>query len=388
MDEPRDRVRGSVLGLAYGEAFGCPVEGWRATDITTFFGEYRALPEAWPPQARGLPVEHRKRMRPMGLHSDDTQQALALLNICLSEEGWSERRWADWLIKGFEQRAWRGFSHNFVGAVHRLRRGDSPRAAGTQWPGIGPATRVGPLGALYADRPEAVCEVAYAASLVTHSDIRAAAVAHAVAYTTAALVRGQPVAEIREGLPVAVRAAEARWIERAEWDFDRTGAFQITEILAALFATPLGSPALVRASVTALAHGHLPPKWREPHANQGLALLGAVHGLAMALRDDAAPAETLVEVVAQGFDTDTVGALCGSLLGARFGTDWITIERLLDGGRITAYADALATREAAPEDQAAFMNIEAEWTRREGVFSEEMVAERRTGRPRPQVPLE
>lgn len=324
----------------------------------------------------------------MGLHSDDTQQALALLNICLADESWSERRWADWLIEGFEQRAWRGFSHNFVAAVHRLRTGSDPRCAGTEWPGIGPATRVGPLGALYADRPEELCEIAYAASLMTHSDIRAAAMAHAVAYTTAAFVRGVPVAEIREALPETVRAAEARWVDRAQWDFDRTGVFQIADTLAALFAAPLGSPALVRASVIALAHGHLPPKWREPHANQGLALLGAVHALAMALRDDAAPGETLIEVVAQGFDTDTVGAISGGLLGARFGTDWIAVERLLDAPRITAYADAVAAGANAPEDRAEFMAAEAEWTRRQGVFSEEMVAERRTGRPRPQVPLE
>jgi hypothetical protein len=72
--------------------------------------------------------------------------------------------------------------------------------------------------------------------------------------------------------------------------------------------------------------------------------------LAMALRPEIQPQAALGEIVQRGYDTDTVAAICGSLLGARFGCAWIPVERLLDCGRLTAYADALVMRSGLTKD--------------------------------------
>jgi len=46
---------------------------------------------------------------------------------------------------------------------------------------LGTAMRAGPLGALYADRPELLAHAVMPSSLITHSDIRPASLAYTVA---------------------------------------------------------------------------------------------------------------------------------------------------------------------------------------------------------------
>ncbi len=371
-----DRIRGSLLGLAWGDAFGCPMEGWRAGRIADFFGDCRGLIDAWPGAARGLPPRDRRRLRPIGLHSDDTQQAIALVGCCL--EGFSPERWGEWLVEGFAAGAWRGFGRNFVGAVHRLRKGGAPGAAGSPSAGMGAAMRIGPLGALLDG--ETLRETVFAASLMTHGDIRAAAIAFAVARTVRALIDGREPGVIRAALPELVAGAEEIWLAPREgWTHDISAGHQVSRGLAALLAGGIDDPAALRANIAKVARPHLADGFTQAHPNQGFALLGGAHGLLMALRDDAVPGETLAEIVRQGYDTDTVAAIAGAVLGARFGTDWIPTARLLDGPRLDAWADALISREA-PEDRAAFFAAEAAHTAAEKRFAAEWVPERRTGR--------
>lgn len=373
-----DRIRGSLLGLAWGDAFGCPMEGWRSGRIAEFFGDCSTLIDDWPTAARGLPLRERKRLRPIGLHSDDTQQALALVGCTL--HGFSAEAWAAWLVEGFAADAWRGFGRNFVAAVHRLRKGAAPGTAGSATAGMGAAMRIGPLGALL--EGEALRDAVFTSSLMTHGDIRAAAIAFAVARSVRALVDGAAPSDVRALLPAEVEAAEAVWLaEREGWTHDRSGGHQVSAGLKALFdaTADAHSPAAIRARISDIARPHLADGFTQAHPNQGFALLGGAHGLVMALRDAAEPRATLAEIVRQGYDTDTVAAIAGAVLGARFGTAWIPLDRLLDGPRLSRWADALLSGEA-PETRAGCLAAEAAHTAAERRFSAGWVPERRTGR--------
>jgi ADP-ribosylglycohydrolase len=50
----------------------------------------------------------------------------------------------------------------------------------------------------------------------------------------------------------------------------------------------------------------------------------------MALLPNIDPQQVLSEICRMGYDTDTVAAICGTVLGARFGVSWIPIRRFLD----------------------------------------------------------
>src|SRR4051812_19604466 len=81
MPEPSrlDRVRGSLLGLAIGDALGAPLEGLSPQQIRAHYQvvtDYVDGAKAW----KKKPF----RWRLPGLYTDDTQQALALVDVMLA----------------------------------------------------------------------------------------------------------------------------------------------------------------------------------------------------------------------------------------------------------------------------------------------------------------
>src|SRR3954471_13659216 len=188
-----DRVRGSLLGLAVGDALGAPLEGLSAQQIRAHYGQVVDFVD-------GARAWKRKpyRWRMPGLYSDDTQQALALCDILLEHRRIDPERLAELYLglatpKGSYVGAHRGVGRSFKQVLADLERGVSPRDTGQRSAGIGAAMRIAP-GALYFNGdPAAVYHAVMAASLMTHRDVRslagALAVAHAVRRLSAGALR-------------------------------------------------------------------------------------------------------------------------------------------------------------------------------------------------------
>jgi hypothetical protein len=128
-----------------------------------------------------------------------------------------------------------------------------------------------------------------------------------VAFVRAAteLLNGVDVAAVRAKLPEAVP--------------DRVLAHVLQKVL----ADATGDLDALRECIIRCAQPHLGPKFSRANPNAGVALLGGVHGLAVALADGIEPRAALESVARLGQDADLVAALCGALLGARFGTGWM-----------------------------------------------------------------
>eukprot|EP01121_Diplochlamys_sp_Union-15-3_P009173 TRINITY_DN2480_c0_g1_i3.p2 TRINITY_DN2480_c0_g1~~TRINITY_DN2480_c0_g1_i3.p2 ORF type:complete len:108 (-),score=17.53 TRINITY_DN2480_c0_g1_i3:104-427(-) len=84
MSEIVDKAKGSVLGLAWGDVLGCPIEGWKEFAIEKVYGTYPNLPKEHNLQSILSLSKKYLPKRKIGVHSDDTQQALALIHCCLS----------------------------------------------------------------------------------------------------------------------------------------------------------------------------------------------------------------------------------------------------------------------------------------------------------------
>ena len=128
-----------------------------------------------------------------------------------------------------------------------------------------------------------------------------------VAFVRAAseLMNGSDLATVRTKLPAAVP--------------DRVLAHVLQKVL----AEATGDLEALRECIVRCAQPHLGPKFSRANPNAGVALLGGVHALAVALADGIEPRAALESVSKMGQDADLVAALCGALLGARFGSDWI-----------------------------------------------------------------
>ena len=180
-----DRVRGSFLGLAIGDALGAPLEGLCPQQIRSHYQvltDYVDGSKAW----KKKPF----RWRLPGLYTDDTQQALALTDVLLGAGAVDLDRLADIYLSLASPDlghagAHRGVGRSFRSVLAELKRGVSPRETGQPSAGIGAAMRIAPACPCTSPKTRTPCfDAVMAASLMTHRDVRslsgAMAVAHAI----------------------------------------------------------------------------------------------------------------------------------------------------------------------------------------------------------------
>jgi ADP-ribosyl-[dinitrogen reductase] hydrolase len=293
-----DRVVGSCLGLALGDALGAPFEFLRGRNVPD---PLPALERPW------LDL-------PPGSTTDDTAMARNLMRSLAARGGFDAADLAERHLQ------WWRTDPPDVGTItgrvlRRIHEGmDATEAARAVWQERGPEVSAGngsvmysaPLGLAYAHRPDALLEVAPALSGLTHFDGRCKTAVLAVTLTTAGLVRG-------DYPEIAVRAAVDAVLERE-------GGEELEFLVDAA-----GS------------------KRQIDGPDQGFCLFTAGIALQALLRGGDAETE-LRRVVALGGDTDTNAAVAGALLGARDGVDGLPsvwLRRLLDGEAIEAEARAL-----------------------------------------------
>jgi ADP-ribosyl-[dinitrogen reductase] hydrolase len=293
-----ERVVGSCLGLALGDALGAPFEFLRA----------RNVPDPIPALARPW------LDRPPGSTTDDTALARNLITS-LAARG---RFDSDDLIQ--RHLAWFRGDPPDVGTItgrvlRRVDRGEDARAVAREiWEQRGPEVSAGngsvmycaPLGLAYANRPAELFELAPALSALTHYDGRCKTTVLAVTLALAALVRGEGA----EGS--AKRALES--VEPLE------GGQELEYLVEAA-----GSPRPIDGP------------------DQGFCLFTAGIAFQALLRPGDVETE-LRRVVSLGGDTDTNAAVAGALLGARDGLQGLPgewLDRLQDRDAIRAEAQAL-----------------------------------------------
>lgn len=345
-----NKKRGTLVGLAYGDILGCPIETYREHEIKKLYGGYLDLPKKYP-LSDITNEKRRKKLRPIGLYSDDTQQAMALINLIVNK-GFSGPAWGQLLVKGYKANAWRDYGRNFIEAIQKLSKGVAFHSAGSPSAGIGSAMRIAPLAALYVDDAEKLKEVVYTSTFVTHSDVRAASIAYAVTWVAQQYLLDKEDSYIIENIGNAVYEAE-EWakVKYKGWRLvDFTGVNQVSAGITELFKGTYRNENELRNKISKIAAPLLQEGFTKAHVNQGFCLLGGLHAISMAVLFGNDPKEALLSIVREGYDTDTVAAVAGGILGAKHGIDWIPLEQFYDSDRVMEYADALVTKKVEKED--------------------------------------
>ncbi|MFO7567283.1 MAG: ADP-ribosylglycohydrolase family protein [Enhygromyxa sp.] len=359
-----DRVAGCLHGLLIGDALGCPVEGWTADQIAAEFGRLDQMAEVPGP-----------RWRPRGLHSDDGQQALAVLDAICKDPERPELRFVDLMIalrdaapqRGGRWGLHRGVGRNFRQTIRGFQSTGSqdPFAHASATAGNGAAMRIAPVGLWWRDDPRTRDLRAASLSAVTHADLRGIAAAQALA---AAIARGlipTPLPVLNSRLLDDVEQAEERAATLLAIEHDRRfgqclralvehrrHCYDLRELLAGIEA---------RASSLGGAE-------RKVEATSGFALCSVL--TALAIVDFAESFEhALVTAVNLGGDTDTIGAMVGALAGARYGLNAIPsswIDELHATGTLMERIDQVVARELG-DPMPDLIALETEW---DGLFEQ------------------
>lgn len=369
------KLKGSLYGLIWGDVLGCPVETWKEQEISEIYGTYNELPASYPLQKiKQWDGRRVKRLRPLGLYSDDGQQALALIHTALQPKGWHVMNWRNVLVNGMEKRAWRGIGGFFTKAVTKMQQGVRTDQAGSHSAGIGSAMRIGPLGAIYHDDIETLRKVALESSLMTHADIRSATFSYLVAFTVFSFINGKTPEEITAVLTLEAKKTEEHILSSyRHWNIDLSGKHQVSEGVEKLLSEPVKNLQETRENISSFAKPYLAEGFSKAHPNQGFVLTGGFHALAVALQKEiSSPNDALFDIIRLGYDTDTVAAIAGSMLGARFGEEWIDKSKLLNATFIEETATSLVTRQSSPEILKRFISNEASLTKKEKEFQDKL----------------
>jgi ADP-ribosylglycohydrolase len=315
----RDRVRGSLIGLAIGDALGAPLEGLSSQQIRAHYGvidDFVDGTRAW----KKKPF----RWRMPGLYTDDTQQALALCDVLLDQGAVVPERLAEIYLalatpKGAYEGAHRGVGRSFRQVLAELERGVSPRDTGQSSAGIGAAMRIAPVALYLGDDLDALFEAVIAASVMTHRDIRSLAGAFVVCHAVRRLLAG----ERREpSLLFRIANDVARDEQRTAAQFPsllEIGPYRGSLSVAVARVERLLELPRERA-LTALVeeanrHGAEPLCKRPTHGFPPACIPTCLYVFMTTENFE----DALTEIVNLGGDADSAGAILGAIAGAHYG---------------------------------------------------------------------
>ncbi len=287
-----DRLLGTLLGTAVGDALGMPIEGLSHTNVRTY---YKGIKEYRDDDQRGD--------LDAGQWTDDTQMTFALVRTLASHAdpaNWPEAVAEAYVSLQPDARRWGSTS---TAAIERLADGVPPAEAGTpDRPSDGAAMRAAPLGAWWAvsgaDRPAAFDAIRPVLA-VTHRHPAALAAGWGQAAAVRTLLRMESIDAFDRSSFWTMLLDEVTWAEEQLGDDHRVSE-RLQELEPIIDSFPLDlNDACDGVGVRA------DEAW--PFA------------CAMVARRPHLLENTLLSGINVGGDADTTGAMMGAQLGALHG---------------------------------------------------------------------
>jgi len=288
---PTDRIEGLLFGCAVGDSIGLPGEGLSKERIR------RRWNGCW----------RQRLVLGRGMISDDTEHTMMVAD-CLTRCGGDVevfRRMLAWKLRLWFTALPPGIGLATVRACLKLWMGFSPRSSGVWSAGNGPAMRSAVIGAFFHDRPDEVENYVRASTEMTHSDPRALTGALAIARCAASVFLASGAEQSSQG---ALMDELRRCGEDSEWlvIMDQLSAAITDRVEVNEFANRIGAG----RGVSGYIYQTVPV---------------AIFAWLRHRNDFRAGVESVLNC---GGDTDTVGAITGSLLGLECGVegmpgDWV-----------------------------------------------------------------
>jgi len=301
-----NRALGALIGGALGDAMGMPTQLLSPAEIKANYSFVDRFVDPAPehPVSKGLVA---------GTITDDTEQTLLLASVLLnSGQGFDHHAWVNALIRWEEDIKARG-GYDLLGpstkrAIDAINAGTPPEEAGRSGETNGAAMRIAPVGILEPPGDALIARVAETCR-ATHNTTIAISSAAAVATVISHGVDG---ADWRTAIGHAVAAARAgekqgHWVPggtvaaRITWALDMVEGCSLDEGIGRVFDR-LGTGVISQESVPA-----------------AFAVLTLAEG-------DAWKAAVIAANL--GGDTDTIGAIAGSMAGACTGYDSLPADRI------------------------------------------------------------
>lgn len=299
----KDKVLGTLYGLAIGDAFGMPSELWSRQKVKSFFGTIDKFLDG--PESNEVAKNFTK-----GQFTDDTTQALLILDALIEKDFEpNDKIIAEKLIAWADET--NAFDNNVLGpsskaALLAIKNDEDASAITATAETNGAAMRIAPIGCLFStDQPDKLIDYVYRVSKVTH--------ASDIAIAGAAMIAG------------AVSAA----MEDKTWD-EIIAYVNVIHDKAIQFGADTFSPSLKKRLALGIEYAKKYADDEEAFSKHIYDVIGA--GV---LTSESVPAALSIAYYAKtvehcaklcanlGGDTDTIGAMATAICGAKQGASKI-----------------------------------------------------------------
>ena len=294
-----DKFQGCLLGVAIGDTLGHPFEGKLRSQIYSYFDDFDEF------------IQKNKSI--FRTYTDDTQLTLHTAEALIKGNGFNIdyfiREYVNWLDDPPI-----GPGYGCISSIRKLKYGVHWKQAASNSGGNGTTMRISPIGLFYCKDPKGLKSNALKSSLITHSHPAASAGAIVIASAIAYLIEKNPEIgfSINEFFEVITNSISNSQDEIWE-EF-----IQILYKLKSNLKMPIES-GLIKFSQA----GVKSPYFIEQYLGQAFVhpytISTVVCSIFIFLKRLTSFKECTLELATAGGDSDTVGAIGGSLAGVYFG---------------------------------------------------------------------
>lgn len=294
-----DKFQGTLISVAIGDTLGCPFQGKLRKKIYSYFKDFREFIQ-----------EYRDIFR---TYTDDTQLTIHTTKALIQGNGFNTdnfiREYIKWLDDPPIGPGW-----GCISSIRKLKYGIPWKEAASNSGGNGTVMRIAPIGLFYCTNLKGLKTAAIKSSIITHSHPAASAGAIIIAQAIAYLIKknpntGFPIDEFFEILISSIsNSHEDIWEE----------FISLLEKLKSNLDIPIEA-GLIKFSQA----GVKSPYFIEEYLGQAFVhpytISTVICSLFIFLKRLHSFEECIFELATAGGDSDTVGAIGGSLAGAYFG---------------------------------------------------------------------
>ena len=299
-----DKFQGCLLGVTIGDTLGHPFEGKLRSEIYSYFDDFEDF-------------KHNNR-RLFRTYTDDSQLTLHIAEALIKGNGFNIdyfiREYINWLDDPPI-----GPGYGCISSIRKLKYGVHWKDAASNSGGNGTTMRIAPVGLFYSKDIKALKTTAIKSSIITHSHPAASAGAVVIARAIAFLIDKDPETgfSIDEFFDVIITSISNSQDEIWE-EF-----IQILNKLKSNLNIPIES-GLIKFSQA----GVKSPYFIEQYLGQAFVhpytISTVICSIFIFLKRLTSFKECIFELATAGGDSDTVGAIGGSLAGVYFGLENIT----------------------------------------------------------------
>lgn len=300
-----NKFKGTLISVAIGDTLGRPFEGVLRDNIHGKYESYDKL------------IENKAIF---GTYTDDTQLTLHTARALIQENGFNLSTLIEEYVSWLDDPPI-GPGYGCISSIKKLKYGMNWKEAASNSGGNGTAMRISPVGLLYSKNLDKLKEVCLSSSQVTHSHPAASAAAIVTARAISYLLdfapkRGFSIDDFFRALRLTISdSKEPVWEEFIE----------ILEKVEASLDMPLHSGLIKLSQI-----GVKDPYFIEDYLGKAFVHPYAISTVACSLfvflKNLDSYKECIFELSTAGGDSDTIGAIGGSMAGAFFGYDAIPEE--------------------------------------------------------------